>query len=388
MSSGQRLPLVIARTVAERLIEVLRPGCERIAIAGSIRRQKPDVGDIELVAIPRIEELPGQLDLFGGRQSGGVANHLDNILDTLVDEHKISRQPPPGFTKPTAWGDRQKKFWLVADVFRDKPRWVQVDLFLATRINWGAIFCIRTGPSDFSTAFVTHLKTFTGYRQQDGVLVHLGSGETIPVPEEADYFRFAMVPWIPPEKRSVTALRRVLDPTPQLPSPKEESHTVVKALSLWQPWASCIAEGLKQYETRDWSTSYRGLLAIHAARRPCTTDLQYLVRDQAEQLPNPLPLGVVVCLARLVDVLPTAQVSAEPGFLDSLEYRLGDYTPGRYAWKLEVMQVYDPPIPASGSQGLWNWTPPIARTDVRYNNDGMTVTDWLRSRLLERAEIK
>ncbi len=41
----------------------------------------------------------------------------------------------------------------------------------------------------------------------------------------------------------------------------------IKALTIWQPYASLIAAGLKQYETRSWSTRYRGLLAIHAAKR-------------------------------------------------------------------------------------------------------------------------
>lgn len=42
----------------------------------------------------------------------------------------------------------------------------------------------------------------------------------------------------------------------------------MKALTLCQPWASLIAWGEKQYETRSWSTDYRGLLAIHASKRP------------------------------------------------------------------------------------------------------------------------
>ncbi len=43
----------------------------------------------------------------------------------------------------------------------------------------------------------------------------------------------------------------------------------MKALSLWQPWASLIALGVKTIETRSWATNYRGPLAIHAGlRRP------------------------------------------------------------------------------------------------------------------------
>ena len=40
----------------------------------------------------------------------------------------------------------------------------------------------------------------------------------------------------------------------------------MKALTLTQPWASLVAIGAKRIETRSWSTPYRGLLAIHAAK--------------------------------------------------------------------------------------------------------------------------
>lgn len=44
----------------------------------------------------------------------------------------------------------------------------------------------------------------------------------------------------------------------------------MKAITLWQPWASLIAIGAKKYETRSWKTNYRGPIAIHAAKKdPC-----------------------------------------------------------------------------------------------------------------------
>ena len=47
----------------------------------------------------------------------------------------------------------------------------------------------------------------------------------------------------------------------------------MKAISLWQPWASlCVLPGpngraVKTIETRSWPTKYRGPLAVHAAKR-------------------------------------------------------------------------------------------------------------------------
>lgn len=47
----------------------------------------------------------------------------------------------------------------------------------------------------------------------------------------------------------------------------------MKAISLWQPWATLIATGAKQIETRSWATSYRGPIAIHAAKRKVRKEL-------------------------------------------------------------------------------------------------------------------
>ena len=52
-----------ALEIANRLVELLSPFCEKINIAGSCRRGKPDVGDIEIVCSPKILILK---DMFGG----------------------------------------------------------------------------------------------------------------------------------------------------------------------------------------------------------------------------------------------------------------------------------------------------------------------------------
>ena len=41
----------------------------------------------------------------------------------------------------------------------------------------------------------------------------------------------------------------------------------MKAITIWQPWASLLACGGKRFETRSWATSYRGPIAIHAAKK-------------------------------------------------------------------------------------------------------------------------
>lgn len=142
----------------------------------------------------------------------------------------------------------------------------------------------------------------------------------------------------------------------------------MKALTLWQPWASAIAWGLKRFETRSWKTDYLGYLAIHAAKR-WSPEQQLFA---AEPLLKPfvgsekLPLGAVVCIVELQGCLPTQEVLQALYAVDGrgrstravYEELLGDYSFGRWAWKLELVEVFDEPIPARGHQGLWDWDVP------------------------------
>lgn len=126
----------------------------------------------------------------------------------------------------------------------------------------------------------------------------------------------------------------------------------MKALTLWQPWASLIALGVKSIETRAWSTSYRGPLAIHAAATTKGFDMLpgdcegtveggwrygYIGDFQAAHCfrssdegtrgetylhclngpgttsePDPCPLGAVVATCTLVDVVPIIAPEENP----------------------------------------------------------------------------
>jgi DNA polymerase/3'-5' exonuclease PolX len=57
-----------AKRLADCLVKAIAPYCERIEIAGSVRRKKADVKDIEIVAIPRWEERPDMSSLFAEPQ--------------------------------------------------------------------------------------------------------------------------------------------------------------------------------------------------------------------------------------------------------------------------------------------------------------------------------
>lgn len=130
----------------------------------------------------------------------------------------------------------------------------------------------------------------------------------------------------------------------------------IKALTLWQPWATLIALGAKQVETRSWSTSYRGPLVIHAAKRPVkheeiTAPIAQALNEHGLE-PDALPLGAVLCLCKLTDV---ERVETLKPRLWSGEVAFGNYAPGRYGWLLELVKCAPSPIPVAGKQGLWTW---------------------------------
>lgn len=132
----------------------------------------------------------------------------------------------------------------------------------------------------------------------------------------------------------------------------------MKAISLWQPWATAVAIGAKTIETRHWWTPYRGRLAIHAAKKDTaelreffTWDACKPVRDAGFLRFDQLPFGAIVATARLVECLRTNDVDA----LTPQERSLGDYGPGRYAWMFDDIEGFVNPIPYRGAQGFFEW---------------------------------
>ena len=135
----------------------------------------------------------------------------------------------------------------------------------------------------------------------------------------------------------------------------------MRTISLWQPWSTLIAIGAKQYETRSWNVSFRGEIAIHAARTANQLPIAKMkpfcdvLAAAGFAHPSMLPLGTVLCVATLVDCFRSEDIRQ---FLSDQEKAFGDYGPGRYAWQLASVRVLATPIPARGQQGIWDWKVP------------------------------
>ena len=128
-----------------------------------------------------------------------------------------------------------------------------------------------------------------------------------------------------------------------------------RVLSLTQPWATFVMTGIKDYETRSWSTKYRGPLLIHATRE---TDDWYVrmpdVKALIEQYNiDTFPNGVLLGECKLLDCVGTEYVVDK---MTEQELLVGDFSVGRYAWKFNDYNeriVFDVPIPMRGNMGLW-----------------------------------
>jgi activating signal cointegrator 1 len=135
----------------------------------------------------------------------------------------------------------------------------------------------------------------------------------------------------------------------------------VKALPLWQPYASLVAMGAKRIETRAYPPGRIGLrlgqrIAIHATLTKhcldlcCESPFDLFIPDL-----NALPLGALVATAVITRCRRITEEWA--GWLEQanqVEFAFGDYTAGRYAWALSEVKQLPHPVPFKGSQGSFD----------------------------------
>ena len=148
------------RKIAEKYKNMFSPFCERLEIAGSIRRKKPEPKDIEFVAIPK-------------------GNKLDNFLKKQKFKYLKN-------------GPKYKQIIL--------PEGINLDLFLCTKYNFGNIYLIRTGNWKFSMLMMGIRTKYFGLYQKDGYLWK--DGKRLICREEEDVFKLLKKDYVKPEDRN------------------------------------------------------------------------------------------------------------------------------------------------------------------------------------------
>jgi DNA polymerase/3'-5' exonuclease PolX len=172
-----------AKAIADKWVDLLLPSCERVEIAGSVRRGKYEVKDIELLAVPKVKIFP---DIWG--KPGTQINLLEARINTLFMER--------AYLAATKRGPRYKQLVLLEGI--------HLDLFIVQPpAEWGVQKLIRTGPADFSQFCVTQKNkggALPSYLHvKDGAIWH--RSKKIETPEEEDVFRILGMEYIEPKDR-------------------------------------------------------------------------------------------------------------------------------------------------------------------------------------------
>lgn len=185
MSEPIRHPLDRAQAVADKWIELLTPFCDRIAIAGSIRRRKPFVKDVEIIYIPQMVEASPPGSLFPERVSA-VDMALHGILERGHLTRRLSRDGRP------TWGPKNK---LTVDTLSGVP----VDFFSTTAAAWYSYLICRTGSAQHNIRLAARAQSL-GYKW------HPYSGletpdDHISLESEEHLYQLLKLPYLKPEAR-------------------------------------------------------------------------------------------------------------------------------------------------------------------------------------------
>ncbi len=167
--------------IAEAVKAALAPHCERIEIAGSIRRKKPECRDIEIVAIPK----PYQTGLFEDGIAS-VVNRWEKVKGELPCKY-TQRILPEELCPTLSNGVLSKR--------------LKLDIFFAEPGNWGMIFAMRTGSRNYSGNVLAKGWAARGYHSSGGYLYT--QTKRYECLEEKDLFERLNIPWTEPENRNL-----------------------------------------------------------------------------------------------------------------------------------------------------------------------------------------
>lgn len=179
--------LAQAQKYAAHFVQWLAPYCDRIEIAGSIRRERPVCGDVDLVCIPKTEITRDLLGVTGAR------NLLWEFLRAYVASGKAKFQ---------SGGDQPGKFAILI-----LPK-CQLDVYFATESTWGSILIQRTGSKEHNIWLATRArargrewKPYEGlYDPEENHMAHFR--------EEQDLYAALGLEMIEPKNREYDWLRR------------------------------------------------------------------------------------------------------------------------------------------------------------------------------------
>lgn len=155
-----------ARIIAERVRNTLAPYCNRIAIAGSIRRYQPIVHDIDIVLIEKPQQ---ELTI--------------NSLIASIGEVELN-------------GEKIKRLW-----YGDKNSGVSIDIYIATKETWATLLLIRTGSKESNIRLCTIARRKGWKLKANGDGLFDNNGNRIAGDSEASIYKALDIKYQTPEER-------------------------------------------------------------------------------------------------------------------------------------------------------------------------------------------
>lgn len=204
MSKGTGVPLGLAQTLADGLVTVLEKYCDEVRIAGSVRRMKPIVHDLEVICLAHEHQMA---TLFGAP----VAMESTSIDDALIEITKDS---------PTiGWALDLRKQGKVQKRLIHRRTGFLCDIYICLDERaFGTMMIVRTGPRAFSIDLMKKARSQNMFFA-DGFLLHnhmphsltknsrgyckdgAGCDQIIPLRRESDVFETLKMRYLTPEKR-------------------------------------------------------------------------------------------------------------------------------------------------------------------------------------------
>lgn len=198
-----------ARQIGMEVVEALAPACDRVMIAGSVRRGKAQPKDIEIVYISRtVKERVNLFDWSDVPATEAVIERLITRRFWHFDDQV--RRNGPLYKRMVRYTDlpiTSMRDWAPGDEER-----VVVELFRAVPDNWGYILALRTGPGDFNKIWAA--KPWNGGSLPTNIVLKDGfvwcNGQPVPTPTEEEFFERIGIPCWPPNERSALRLGKFL----------------------------------------------------------------------------------------------------------------------------------------------------------------------------------
>jgi DNA polymerase/3'-5' exonuclease PolX len=183
--------------IARAFVDAIEDCTERLVVAGSLRRRLAMIGDVEVVAVPKVERVVGGLFEDQERDVDLLAARMQDLLDQGRIERRLDKNLSP------RWGPTLRYLLFQG---------ARVDLFTPSDDRFGWILLLRTGPAAFSRQLVVERGRRTKDNRpgllpplivpRDGRLTWRVSGERIETSSERDIFELFNLPYQEPWERS------------------------------------------------------------------------------------------------------------------------------------------------------------------------------------------